>query len=123
MKQKKITFFFSRAWEELFPFWPFAKFKKKKLAEANSDLSEGNREKFIKYCQLADAELEARLGEEHQRGKAIDEKTVKFSATISIALTILSSAGSLVISSSGELVSLVATLLISFSVVYVSGPA
>lgn len=118
MKLVNMRAFFSRSWEELFPFWPFAKFKKKKLAEANSVSSAGYREKIKRYNQLPDAELEVRLGEEHQRGKAIDEKTVKFSATISIALTILSSAGSLVISDSGELASLLATLLISFSVFY-----
>lgn len=75
---------------------------RKKLAEAKISGREKNDSLYIQYKTLSSEELETRLKEEHERGKNIDEKTIKFSVTISIAVTILGSAGSVILKSLSE---------------------
>ena len=89
--------------EELFPFVFYFYRARKKLAEAStSDSEKKNDSPYIQYKTLSNEELETRLKEEHERGKNIDEKTIKFSVTISIAVTILGSAGSVILKSLSE---------------------
>ncbi len=48
--------------------------------------------KYKCYWSLSSQQLSDRLFEEHERGRAIDEKTLRFTFVISIALTILGAA-------------------------------
>lgn len=82
-----------RILEELFPF-VFFYFRSKRILEKATNPNIGNKEgKYSLYHQLETESLSKRLKEEHDRGKSIDEKTVKFTTLLSIALTILGAIG------------------------------
>ncbi len=50
---------------------------------------------FSRYYKLDEAKLIGRIQQEHQRAISIDDKTVKFTLSLSIALTILATIGNL----------------------------
>ena len=110
---------FSSILEEVFPFVFFNLRKNKKLNEASNFDNVEHREVVEKYADLPHKEVCERLNEEHERGKTIDEKTVKFTVTISLATAMLGTAGSVILKSvsSPELV-LVISLLLACSVFY-----
>jgi hypothetical protein len=105
--------------EELLPFVFYITRANKKFHES-SVVSKDSETSLYATCEkLTEEELTTRLAEEHERGKSIDEKTIKFSVTISLALTILGSAGSVVLKSiESPNLSIVASLLIALSVIY-----
>jgi len=79
--------------EEILPF-AFFYFRVKRILDKAADPDIGNKDgEYGKYHQLDTESLCERLKEEHERGKSIDEKTVKFTVSISIALTIFGSIG------------------------------
>jgi|GEM_PF-1038567 len=105
--------------EELLPFMFYIKRANKKLHESSVVSKDSETSLCATYEELTEEELTTRLTEEHERGKGIDEKTIKFSVTISLALTILGSAGSVVLKSvESPNLSIVSSLLIAFSVIY-----
>lgn len=105
--------------EEAVPFVFYVKRANEKLKEAASKDNEKDKSLHEQYGNLAAEELMSRLKEEHERGKYIDEKTIKFSVTIGLALTILGSAGSVVLKSlSNPDLAFAASILIAFSVIY-----
>ncbi len=82
-----------RVLEELFPFFFFFCYAMRKLQEAaNPDIGASDGE-YSRYHDLNSKTLSLRIKEEHERAKAIDEKTVKFTFSISIALTMLGATG------------------------------
>ncbi|MDD5065107.1 MAG: hypothetical protein PHQ35_10185 [Phycisphaerae bacterium] len=82
-----------RLFEELFPF-VFFYFHSKRILRKAAYPGIGNKDgEYGLYHQLDEESLTRRLREEHERAKSIDEKTVKFTVSISIALTILGSIG------------------------------
>lgn len=108
-----------RLLEELLPFIFYIKSANRKLHESSVVSKDRERSLYVAYEELAEEELTRRLTEEHERGKGIDEKTIKFSITISLALTILGSAGSVVLKSiESQNLSMIASLLIALSVIY-----
>lgn len=78
-----------RILEELFPF-AFFYFRTKQIMEdsENPNIGDINGDYGL-YHQLDAELLSKRIKEEHERGQTIDDKTVKFTISISIALTIL----------------------------------
>jgi len=79
--------------EELFPF-AFCYFRSKRIVEKAADPDIGKIDgEYSLYHQLDSESLSKRLKEEHERGRSIDDKTIKFTVSLSIALTILGSVG------------------------------
>ncbi len=77
--------------EEILPF-AFFYVRVKRILEKAADPDIGSKNgEYGEYHQLDTESLCERLKEEHERGKSIDEKTVKFTVSISIALTIIGS--------------------------------
>jgi hypothetical protein len=115
-----VRSFILRVLEEIVPFffyWMRAARKRKSIFSA--DFSDKNEIKLSGFSLLSVSQLESRLEEEHERAKAIDEKTIKFSMTISIALTIVGSASSVILKTI-EIPSLqaIALLSIGLSVIF-----
>jgi len=79
----------ARFFEELFPFFSFLRFYKKKISEAN-DHKIGDRVGHnSRYYLLTQDQILIRLKEEHARAKAMDEKTIKFTLAVSLGLTLI----------------------------------
>lgn len=85
----------ARISEELLPppfFWVYYR-KKVKVAKGLGDFAAPCGEgKYKRYWSLSNQQLSDRLCEEHERGRAIDEKTLRFTFVISIGLTVLGAA-------------------------------
>ena len=77
-----------RIFEEAFPFWIYV--KNVSYLKNRRDREDILREhSYTEYETLSLDRLERRLGEERQRGTALDEKTFKLTLSLSIGLTIL----------------------------------
>ena len=74
--------------EELFPFF-FFWIRAERILKRAADLSTGEAQGDRQYYKLKGEVISMRLKEEHERAKSIDEKTVKFTVSLSIVLTIL----------------------------------
>ena len=113
-----LSQFVIRAIEELWPPLVYLAHGKKKLTEA-ADGSPAAERVVKSYGVLSNAQLEKRLEEEHERGRNVDEKTIRFAMTISIALTVLSSAAGVVLKSSeGGLGETAVSILFAISALY-----
>ena len=79
--------------EEFLPFCAYYKYRSKLLNDADNTYSEsGTDNDTLSSCRTLDQDtINTRIEEEHERAKYIDEKTVKFTLTTTIALTLLSS--------------------------------
>lgn len=87
---RHIAVLAKRMAEELFPFVFFIWHARKKGGEAAFVGSGGEiSQKYAPYRNLPNGSLSKRLKEEHERAKAIDEKTVKLTFSISLALTLM----------------------------------
>ena len=81
-----------RLLEEILPFIVYYCINRPKLIAAAKDselVKDGGP--LSSYRDLEEGTIESRLKEEHDRARLIDEKTVKFTLTSSLALTLLSS--------------------------------
>lgn len=83
----------NRILEEVLPFCAYSKYRSKLLADAVKTYGESCKENdtLSSYHALDVDIINTRIKEEHDRAKFIDEKTVKFTLTTTIALALLSS--------------------------------
>jgi hypothetical protein len=79
--------------EELFPFVFFLWHARRISKKASNSQIGAVGGKYHRYHALTSKILSERLNEEHKRAIAIDEKTVKLTFSISVALTILGATG------------------------------
>ena len=79
--------------EEVLPFCTYSKYRAKLLADAVNTYGASCKEnKTLSSYHALDVDIiNTRIKEEHDRAKYIDEKTVKFTLTTTIALALLSS--------------------------------
>lgn len=84
----------NQIFEELFPFVAYWVNARKLRRSADRLIDSGDARLEAEYQPLGVDKLRARLGEEHARGAAIDEKTTKLTLTFSIAIALMSSVGS-----------------------------
>lgn len=79
--------------EEVLPFCTYSKYRSKLIADAIKIYGESCKENdTLSSYQALDVDIiNTRIKEEHDRAKYIDEKTVKFTLTTTIALALLSS--------------------------------
>jgi hypothetical protein len=79
-----------RIFEEIFPIFPFLKYKNSILKKIGNGDEIANKSK--RYEELGSDSLSIRIKEEHERAIKIDEKTFKFTLGLSISLTVLAAA-------------------------------
>ncbi len=80
-----------RLLEEVLPFIYYYKNRRNILAAASDRELINNDGSLSNYSDLSSCTINNRIKEEHDREQIIDEKTVKFTFTSTIALTLLSS--------------------------------
>lgn len=90
--------FSKRLLEEVLPFVAFLRNYKKAIKQA-SDAGSGRRSPS--YEELSEESLRERLHEEHERARATDEKTLKFTLALSLALTVVGSASAFLVQVEG----------------------
>lgn len=86
--------FSKRVLEEVVPFVAFWRNYRKAISQA-SDAGRGSRSS--RYEELPEESLKQRLDEEHERGRLVDEKTLKFTLALSLALTVVGSASAFLV--------------------------
>jgi len=80
-----------RLLEEILPFIFYLINRRKLLADADDSELIKDGGPLSSYRDLDEDTISTRIKEEHDRAKLIDEKTIKFTLTLTIALTLLSS--------------------------------
>ena len=98
-KQTSIVWI-SRIFEEVIPFIPYLvrSRRKRRQAECKNIL---NKKNFAEYRELSEQQILCRLTEERLRASAMDEKTFKLSLSLSVGLTFLGLAATLLIKAIG----------------------
>lgn len=119
MTKQTSTVWISRIFEEVIPFIPYLvrSRRKRRQAECKNIL---NKKNFAEYRELSEQQILCRLTEERLRASAMDEKTFKLSLSLSVGLTFLGLAATLLIKAIGYVtVQIILTSFIGLGVLYV----